>query len=88
MPVVLAHMAFLSYPGNEKWTKAGFLTNTGVQTPVFFVLLQYKVLAVQQIQYVISGGFATKFYTDEGNFDLVANDAPKVFFIQDGIKFP
>ncbi|MEK5794223.1 catalase, partial [Acinetobacter nosocomialis] len=32
-------------------------------------------------------GFATKFYTDEGNFDLVANDAP-VFFIQDGIKFP
>ena len=32
-------------------------------------------------------GFATKFYTDEGNFDLVGNNMP-VFFIQDGIKFP
>jgi catalase len=32
-------------------------------------------------------GFATKFYTDEGNYDLVANNIP-VFFIQDGIKFP
>ena len=32
-------------------------------------------------------GFATKFYTDEGNFDLVGNNIP-VFFIQDGLKFP
>ena len=32
-------------------------------------------------------GFATKFYTDEGIFDLVGNNMP-VFFIQDGIKFP
>ncbi len=32
-------------------------------------------------------GFATKFYTDEGNWDLVGNNMP-VFFIQDGIKFP
>jgi catalase len=32
-------------------------------------------------------GFATKFYTEEGNFDLVGNNIP-VFFIQDGIKFP
>ena len=32
-------------------------------------------------------GFAVKFYTDEGNFDLVGNNIP-VFFIQDGIKFP
>ena len=32
-------------------------------------------------------GFAVKFYTDEGNFDLVGNNMP-VFFIQDGIKFP
>jgi catalase len=32
-------------------------------------------------------GFATKFYTDEGTFDLVGNNIP-VFFIQDGIKFP
>lgn len=32
-------------------------------------------------------GFATKFYTDEGNYDLVGNNMP-VFFIQDAIKFP
>lgn len=32
-------------------------------------------------------GFATKFYTSDGNFDLVGNNIP-VFFIQDGIKFP
>ncbi len=32
-------------------------------------------------------GFATKFYTTQGNFDLVGNNMP-VFFIQDGIKFP
>ncbi len=32
-------------------------------------------------------GFATKFYTEQGNFDLVGNNIP-VFFIQDGIKFP
>ena len=32
-------------------------------------------------------GFATKFYTEEGNWDLVGNNIP-VFFIQDGIKFP
>ena len=32
-------------------------------------------------------GFATKFYTEEGNFDLVGNNIP-VFFIQDGLKFP
>ena len=32
-------------------------------------------------------GFATKFYTEQGNYDLVGNNMP-VFFIQDGIKFP
>lgn len=32
-------------------------------------------------------GFATKFYTQQGNYDLVGNNFP-VFFIQDGIKFP
>ena len=32
-------------------------------------------------------GFAVKFYTEQGNFDLVGNNIP-VFFIQDGIKFP
>ena len=78
---------FEAYPGNEKWTKAGFLTNTGAQTPVFvrFSTVQGPRGSADTVRDI--RGFATKFYTDEGNFDLVANDAP-VFFIQDGIKFP
>lgn len=82
-----AHGFFEAYPGNEKWTKAGFLTNTGAQTPVFvrFSTVQGPRGSADTVRDI--RGFATKFYTDEGNFDLVANDAP-VFFIQDGIKFP
>ncbi|WP_432211195.1 catalase HPII [Acinetobacter variabilis] len=82
-----AHGFFEAYPGNEKWTKAGFLINTGAQTPVFvrFSTVQGPRGSADTVRDI--RGFATKFYTDEGNFDLVANDAP-VFFIQDGIKFP
>lgn len=82
-----AHGYFEAYPGNEKLTKAGFLTNTNVQTPVFvrFSTVQGPRGSADTVRDI--RGFATKFYTDEGNFDLVANDAP-VFFIQDGIKFP
>ena len=82
-----AHGYFEAYPGNEKLTKAGFLTNTSVQTPVFvrFSTVQGPRGSADTVRDI--RGFATKFYTDEGNFDLVANDAP-VFFIQDGIKFP
>lgn len=88
MRVVSVHMVFFeAYPGNEKLTKAGFLTNTSVQTPVFvrFSTVQGPRGSADTVRDI--RGFATKFYTDEGNFDLVANDAP-VFFIQDGIKFP
>nr|WP_264754651.1 catalase HPII [Acinetobacter pseudolwoffii] len=82
-----AHGFFEAYPGNEKLTKAGFLTNTSVQTPVFvrFSTVQGPRGSADTVRDI--RGFATKFYTEEGNFDLVANDAP-VFFIQDGIKFP
>lgn len=82
-----AHGYFEAYPGNEKLTKAGFLTNTTVQTPVFvrFSTVQGPRGSADTVRDI--RGFATKFYTEEGNFDLVANDAP-VFFIQDGIKFP
>lgn len=88
MRVVSVHMVFFeAYPGNEKLTKAGFLTNTSVQTPVFvrFSTVQGPRGSADTVRDI--RGFATKFYTDEGNFDLVANDAP-VFFIQAGIKFP
>lgn len=82
-----AHGFFEAYQGNEKLTKAGFLTNTSVQTPVFvrFSTVQGPRGSADTVRDI--RGFATKFYTEEGNFDLVANDAP-VFFIQDGIKFP
>ncbi len=68
-------------------TRADFLAEAGRQTPVF---VRFSTVAgsrgsadtVRDVR-----GFATKFYTREGNYDLVGNNFP-VFFIQDGIKFP
>ena len=70
-----------------EYTAAKFLTTPGKQTPVF---VRFSTVAgsrgsadtVRDVR-----GFATKFYTDQGNYDLVGNNFP-VFFIQDGIKFP
>lgn len=70
-----------------EYTAAKFLTTPGVQTPVF---VRFSTVAgsrgsadtVRDVR-----GFATKFYTEQGNYDLVGNNFP-VFFIQDGIKFP
>ncbi|MFF0813613.1 catalase [Rhodococcus sp. NPDC003318] len=70
-----------------RYTAARFLTDPGRETPVF---VRFSTVAgsrgsadtVRDVR-----GFATKFYTDEGNYDLVGNNFP-VFFIQDGIKFP
>ncbi|GAB3289801.1 catalase [Parasphingorhabdus pacifica] len=69
------------------YTAAAFLTDPQEQTPVF---VRFSTVAgsrgsadtVRDVR-----GFATKFYTREGNYDLVGNNFP-VFFIQDGIKFP
>ncbi|BCQ10250.1 catalase [Mycobacterium heckeshornense] len=71
----------------SEYTVAKFLTTPGKQTPVF---VRFSTVAgsrgsadtVRDVR-----GFATKFYTDQGNYDLVGNNMP-VFFIQDGIKFP
>ncbi len=68
-------------------TRADFLAEAGRETPVF---VRFSTVAgsrgsadtVRDVR-----GFATKFYTREGNYDLVGNNMP-VFFIQDGIKFP
>ena len=67
-------------------TKAGFLAKD-VETPVFVRFS--TVLGSRGSADTVrdTRGFATKFYTDEGTFDLVGNNIP-VFFIQDGIKFP
>ncbi|GFG68551.1 catalase HPII [Mycolicibacter senuensis] len=70
-----------------EYTAAKFLTTPGTKTPVF---VRFSTVAgfrgsadtVRDVR-----GFATKFYTEQGNYDLVGNNFP-VFFIQDGIKFP
>ncbi|MCY1265850.1 Catalase HPII [compost metagenome] len=68
-------------------TRADFLSQPGKRTPVFvrFSTVQGPRGSADTVRDV--RGFAVKFYTDEGNFDLVGNNMP-VFFIQDAIKFP
>ena len=81
-----AHGIFESYGTAEPITGAGFL-RAGVRTPVFVRFS--TVLGSRGSADTVrdTRGFATKFYTDEGTFDLLGNNIP-VFFIQDGIKFP
>ena len=81
-----AHGAFRSYGSAADLTKAAFLAE-GAETPVFVRFS--TVLGSRGSADTVrdTRGFATKFYTDEGVFDLVGNNIP-VFFIQDAIKFP
>ena len=82
-----AHGYFQTYENHAVLTKAGFLQDPGKKTPVFvrFSTVQGPRGSGDTVRDV--RGFAVKFYTDEGNFDLVGNNMP-VFFIQDAIKFP
>ena len=67
-------------------TRASILTETGKQTPVF---VRFSTVAGNKGSPDLARdvrGFAVKFYTSEGNWDLVGNNIP-VFFIQDAIKF-
>ncbi|GAB3847082.1 catalase [Nesterenkonia populi] len=81
-----AHGIFESYGTAGSITQAGFLAEKRT-TPVF--LRFSTVLGSRGSADTVrdTRGFAVKFYTDEGTFDLVGNNIP-VFFIQDGIKFP
>ncbi|WP_369372496.1 catalase [Streptomyces sp. cg36] len=81
-----AHGVFQAYGGATGVTKAAFLA-PGVETPVFVRFS--TVLGSRGSADTVrdTRGFATKFYTDEGVFDLVGNNMP-VFFIQDAVKFP
>ncbi|MFD9374333.1 catalase [Streptomyces sp. NPDC059999] len=81
-----AHGVFQGYGTASKVTKAAFLAK-GVETPVFVRFS--TVLGSRGSADTVrdTRGFATKFYTGEGTFDLVGNNIP-VFFIQDSIKFP
>lgn len=82
-----AHGEFELYESMDQYTKANFLTDTSKKTPVFvrFSTVVGSRGSAETVRDV--RGFATKFYTDEGNYDLVGNNMP-VFFIQDAIKFP
>ncbi|MET0700402.1 MAG: catalase [Mycobacterium sp.] len=82
-----AHGVFESYGTAASVTKAGFLGRKGTKTEVFTRFS--TVLGSRGSADTVrdTRGFAVKFYTEEGTFDLVGNNMP-VFFIQDGIKFP
>ncbi len=82
-----AHGYFECYEPQSKLTRASFLSKAGKQTPVF---VRFSTVAGERGSKDTARdvrGFAVKFYTDEGNFDLVGNNMP-VFFIQDAMKFP
>ena len=82
-----AHGVFELTQSLSKYTKAGFLQTPGTQTPVF---VRFSTVAGSRGSTDLARdvrGFAVKFYTEEGNFDLVGNNVP-VFFIQDAVKFP
>ncbi len=81
-----AHGYFECTADLSKVTAAAFLRK-GVRTPVF---VRFSTVAGSKGSRDLARdvrGFAVKFYTEEGNFDLVGNNIP-VFFIQDAIKFP
>ena len=82
-----AHGYFQAYEGNEKITKAAFLQDPSIQTPVFCRFSTVAGSAGSPDLARDVRGFAVKFYTSAGNYDLVGNNIP-VFFIQDAIKFP
>jgi catalase len=82
-----AHGVFEAYGNVKDITRAAFLSTKGKRTEVFCRFS--TVLGSRGSADTVrdTRGFAVKFYSDEGNFDLVGNNIP-VFFIQDGIKFP
>jgi catalase len=82
-----AHGYFECYEPLTKLTKAAPFKEAGKVTPVFvrFSTVQGERGSKDTARDV--RGFAVKFYTDEGNWDLVGNNMP-VFFIQDAMKFP
>jgi catalase len=82
-----AHGYFECYAPLTKYTRASLFAEKGKRTPVFvrFSTVVGERGSADTVRDV--RGFAVKFYTDEGNWDLVGNNIP-VFFIQDAMKFP
>src|SRR6201996_5727183 len=82
-----AHGYFENYAPLTDITRADVFSEAGLRTPVF---VRFSTVAGNKGSGDLARdvrGFATKFYTREGNWDLVGNNIP-VFFIQDAIKFP
>ncbi|QIM22060.1 catalase [Phycicoccus sp. HDW14] len=81
-----AHGTFVGYGAAAGLSSAAFLEKD-VETPVFVRFSTVAGSRGSADSVRDTRGFAVKFYTEQGNFDLVGNNIP-VFFIQDGIKFP
>ncbi|MDH3328824.1 MAG: catalase, partial [Desulfobulbaceae bacterium] len=82
-----AHGIFRVTQDITKYTKANLFSNVGKETPVF---LRFSTVAGERGAADAERdvrGFAMKFYTEEGNWDLVGNNTP-VFFVRDPLKFP
>jgi catalase len=82
-----AHGYFEAYEALTDLTRAAPFTEAGKRTPVF---VRFSTVAGERGSADTARdvrGFAVKFYTDQGNWDLVGNNIP-VFFIQDAMKFP
>ncbi|MDQ6681470.1 MAG: catalase, partial [Pseudomonadota bacterium] len=82
-----AHGYFEAYEALTPITRAAPFAEAGKRTPVF---VRFSTVAGERGSFDIARdvrGFAVKFYTDEGNWDIVGNNMP-VFFIQDAMKFP
>ena len=82
-----AHGYFQVYKSMQQYTKAKFLLDPHKKTPVFVRFSTVAGSRGSSDTVRDARGFATKFYTEEGIYDLVGNNIP-VFFIQDAIKFP
>jgi catalase len=82
-----AHGFFEAYESLSRLTRATVFADAGKKTPVF---VRFSTVAGERGSADTARdvrGFAVKFYSDEGNWDLVGNNMP-VFFIQDAMKFP
>ena len=82
-----AHGYFELYESIGRYTKARLFNEINVKTPVF---VRFSTVAGSRGSTDLARdvrGFAVKFYTQEGNYDIVGNNIP-VFFIQDAMKFP
>ena len=82
-----AHGHFQVYKSLARYTTAGFLQDPAARTPVF---VRFSTVAGSRGSSDLARdvrGFAVRFYTEQGNYDLVGNNIP-IFFIQDAVKFP